>query len=140
MKLSNPDSAVECEPLCLEGLDHLIQSRSLSKIRRIYCGYAGFGQIFRSFSLNSPTIRLKRSKHLSQTSTSSLRSLISDRLLGACPERNRRSRNDIGEKLPCSTAESGFKTPSIVLSYPMQAFSGNMETKRSSHLLVFTTR
>jgi len=36
-----------------------------------------------SFSLNSPTIRLKRSKHLTQTSTSSLRSLISDRLLGA---------------------------------------------------------
>jgi len=28
--------------------------RSLSKIRRIYCGCAGFGQIFRSFSLNSP--------------------------------------------------------------------------------------
>ena len=27
--------------------------RSLSKIRRIYCGCAGFGQIFRSFSLNS---------------------------------------------------------------------------------------
>jgi len=77
MKLSNPDSAVECEPLCLEELDHLI---------------------------------------------------------GACPERNRRSRNDIGGKLPCSTAESGFKTPSIVLSYPMQAFSGNMETKRSSRL------
>ncbi len=29
--------------------------RSLSKIRRIYCGCAGFGQIFRSFSFNSPT-------------------------------------------------------------------------------------
>ena len=27
--------------------------RSLSQIRRIYCGCAGFGQIFRSFSLNS---------------------------------------------------------------------------------------
>jgi len=27
--------------------------RSLSKIRRIYCRCAGFGQIFRSFSLNS---------------------------------------------------------------------------------------
>ncbi len=27
--------------------------RSLSKIRPIYCGCAGFGQIFRSFSLNS---------------------------------------------------------------------------------------
>jgi len=34
------------------------------------------------FSLNSPTIRLKRSKHLTQTSTLSQRSLISDRLLG----------------------------------------------------------
>ncbi len=45
--------------------------RSLSEIRLIYYGCAGFGQIFRSFSLNSPTIRLKRSKHLTQTSTSS---------------------------------------------------------------------
>ncbi len=45
--------------------------RSLSQIRLIYCGGAGFGQIFRSFSLNSPTIRLKRSKHLTQTSTPS---------------------------------------------------------------------
>ncbi len=35
------------------------------------------------FSLNSPTIRLKRSKHLTQTSTPSQRSLIWDRLLGA---------------------------------------------------------
>ncbi|MFB3115705.1 MAG: hypothetical protein ACE1ZW_06965, partial [Nitrospirales bacterium] len=33
------------------------------------------------FSLNSPTIRLKRSKHLTQPSTPSSRSLISDRLL-----------------------------------------------------------
>ncbi len=34
------------------------------------------------FSVNSPTIRLTRSKHLTQTSTASSRSLISDRLLG----------------------------------------------------------
>ncbi len=34
--------------------------------------------------LNSPTIRLKRSKHLTQTRTSSRRSLISDRLLADC--------------------------------------------------------
>ncbi|MFB3115187.1 MAG: hypothetical protein ACE1ZW_04335, partial [Nitrospirales bacterium] len=33
-------------------------------------------------SLNSPTIRLKRSKHLTQTSTPSRRLLIVDRLLG----------------------------------------------------------
>ena len=33
---------------------HLKGARSLSKIRRIYCGCAGFGQIFRSFSLNRP--------------------------------------------------------------------------------------
>ena len=60
-----------------------VSSRSLSKIRRIYCGCVGFGQMFLSFSLNSPTIRLKRSKHLTQTSTPSQRSLISDGLLGA---------------------------------------------------------
>ena len=56
--------------------------RSLSKTRLIYCGCAGFGQIFRSFSFNSPTIRLKRSKDLTQTSASSQRSLILDGLLG----------------------------------------------------------
>ncbi len=57
------------------------RSKSLSEIRMIYCGCAGFGQIFRSFSLNSPTIRLKRSKNLTQTIIPSWRSLISDRLL-----------------------------------------------------------
>jgi len=35
------------------GLTRTELSRSLSKIRLIYCGCAGFGQIFRSFSLNS---------------------------------------------------------------------------------------
>ena len=57
--------------------------RSLSKIRLIYCGCAGFGQIFRSISLHSQTILLKRSKYLTRTSTASRRSLISDRLLGS---------------------------------------------------------
>ncbi len=33
---------------------HMMPFRSLSKIRLIYSGCAGFGQIFRSFSLNSP--------------------------------------------------------------------------------------
>jgi len=117
----------------------IMKGGSLSKIRPIYFGCAGFGQIFRSFSLNletavgsqksaqalgapgkiqkclittevtttfcispctpisytsflrptavsrlnSPTIRLKRSKNLAQTSTTpSRRSLILDRLLG----------------------------------------------------------
>jgi len=55
--------------------------RSPSKIRLISDKCAGFGQIFRSFSFNSSTIRLKRSKHLTQTSPSSPRSLNSDRLL-----------------------------------------------------------
>jgi hypothetical protein len=32
----------------------------------IYCPKAEFGQIFRSFSLNSGAIRLKRPKNLSQ--------------------------------------------------------------------------
>ena len=54
-----------------------IVSKSLSEIRLIYYGCAGFGRIFRSFSFNSPTIRLKRSKYLTQTSTPSQRSLIS---------------------------------------------------------------
>ncbi len=36
--------------LSIPGFD----ARSLSKIRRIYCGCTGFGQIFRSFSLNRP--------------------------------------------------------------------------------------
>ncbi len=70
-------------PLCLHDL---FEPRSLSQIRLIYCGCTGFGQIFRSFSLNSPTIRLTRSKYLTQTSTSSRRSLISDRLLETAVE------------------------------------------------------
>jgi len=32
----------------------------------VYCGKAEFGQIYRSFSLNSGAIRLKRSKNLPQ--------------------------------------------------------------------------
>ena len=59
----------------------LFLPRSLSQISRIYCGCAGFGQIFRSFSWNSPAIRFKQSKYLTQTATSSQRSLISDWLL-----------------------------------------------------------
>ena len=46
------------------------------------CGKAEVGQIFRSFSLKSPAIRLKRSKNLPQTDFPSLRSVKSDRLLG----------------------------------------------------------
>jgi len=60
----------------------IMKGGSLSKIRPIYFGCAGFGQISRSFLLKSPTIRLKRSKNLAQTSTPSRRSLILDRLLG----------------------------------------------------------
>jgi len=48
----------------------------------IYCVKAEFGQIFRSFSLNSGAIRLKRSKNLTQIGFPSLRSVKSDRLLG----------------------------------------------------------
>jgi len=55
----------------LHEIRSVILLRSLSEIRLIYYGSAGFGQIFQSFSLNSPTIRLKRSKHLTQTNTSS---------------------------------------------------------------------
>ena len=48
----------------------------------IYCGKSEFGQISRSFSLNSGAIRLKRSKNLTQIGFPSLRSVKSDRLLG----------------------------------------------------------
>ncbi len=48
----------------------------------IYGGKVEFGQIFRSFSLNSGAIRLKRPKNLTQIDFPSLRSVKSDRLLG----------------------------------------------------------
>jgi hypothetical protein len=47
----------------------------------IYCGKAEFGQISRSFSLNSGAIRFKRTKNLTQIGFPSLRSVKSDRLL-----------------------------------------------------------
>jgi len=47
----------------------------------IYCGKSEFGHIFRSFSLNSGAIRLKKSKNLTQIGFPSLRSAKSDRLL-----------------------------------------------------------
>ena len=56
--------------------------RSLSDLTLTYCGKAGLGQISRSFTLNRPTIRLKRSKNLTPTGFPSLRSVKSDRLLG----------------------------------------------------------
>src|SRR3546814_5608370 len=48
---------------------------SLSDLTLIYCGKAEFGQIFRSFSLNSPAIRPKRPKNLPQIGFPSLRSV-----------------------------------------------------------------
>jgi hypothetical protein len=44
----------------------------------IYCGEVEFGQIYRSFSLNSGAIRLKRPKNLTQIGFPSLRSVKSD--------------------------------------------------------------
>jgi len=46
--------------------------RSLSDLTLIYCGKAETGQIFRSFSLKGPAIRLKRAKNLSQSGFPSL--------------------------------------------------------------------
>jgi len=46
-----------------------------------YSEKAEFGQIFRSFSLNSDAIRLKRPKNLTQIGFLSLRSVKPDRLL-----------------------------------------------------------
>ncbi len=51
----------------------------------IYCEKAEFGQISRSFSLNSGAIRLKRPKNLTQIAFPSLRSVKSDRLLETQP-------------------------------------------------------
>ena len=45
------------------------------------CGKTEFGQISRSFSLNSGAIRLKRPKNLTQIGFPSLQSVKSDRLL-----------------------------------------------------------
>ena len=47
----------------------------------IYCGKTEFGQISRSFSLNSGAIRLKRPKNLTQIGFPSLRSVKPDSLL-----------------------------------------------------------
>jgi hypothetical protein len=47
----------------------------------IYCEKVEFGQISRSFSLNSGAIRLKRATNLTQIGFPSLRSVKSDRLL-----------------------------------------------------------
>jgi len=47
----------------------------------IYCGKAEFGQVSRSFSLNSGAIRLKTPKNLTQIGFPSLRSVKPDRLL-----------------------------------------------------------
>jgi len=47
----------------------------------IYCGKAEFGQISRSFSLNSGAIRLKRPKNLTQICFPSLQSVKPDRFL-----------------------------------------------------------
>ena len=46
----------------------------------IYCEKSEFGQISRSFSLNSGAIRLKRPKNLTQIGFLSLRSVKPDRL------------------------------------------------------------
>jgi len=48
----------------------------------IYYVKAEFGQISRSFALNSGAIRLKRPKNLTQIGFPSLRSVKPDRLLG----------------------------------------------------------
>ena len=58
-------------------------SRSLSKIRRIYCGCAGFGQIFRSFSLNRPNY----SPQTIETSDSNQHPLATIPNLGQAPRR-----------------------------------------------------
>ncbi len=58
-----------------------IPSRSLSKIRLIYCGCAGFGQIFRSFSFNSHHY----SPQTINTSDSNQHNLVTIANLGQAP-------------------------------------------------------
>ncbi len=50
-------------------------------LNMIYCGKTEFGQISRSYSVNSGAIRLTRPKNLTQIGFPSLRSVKSDRLL-----------------------------------------------------------
>ena len=57
--------------------------RSLSKIRRIYCGCAGGGQIFRSFSLHSPNY----SPQTIETSDSNQHPLVTIANLGQAPRK-----------------------------------------------------
>jgi len=57
--------------------------RSLSQIRQIYCGCAGFGQIFRSFSLNSPNY----SPQTIETSDSNQHPLVTIANLGQAPHK-----------------------------------------------------
>ena len=57
--------------------------RSLSKIRPIYCGCAGFGQIFRSFSLNSHNY----SPQTIETSDSNQHPLVTIANLGQAPRK-----------------------------------------------------
>jgi len=82
--------------------------RSPSKIRLISDKCAGFGQIFRSFSFNSSTIRLKRSKHLTPTSPSSPRSLISDRLLTSSRPSRAETLKTIHTELPTQANHTHF--------------------------------
>jgi len=56
-------------------------TRSLSDLRLFYCGIEETGQIFRSISLNRPTIRLNRAKNLPRSLNPSLRTRKPDRLL-----------------------------------------------------------
>jgi len=56
-------------------------SRSLSEIRLIYYGCAGFGQIFRSFSFNSPHY----SPQMIKKSDSNLHNLATIANLGQAP-------------------------------------------------------
>jgi len=60
------------------------QSRSLSKIRLIYCGCAGFGQIVRSFSFNSHHY----SPQTIEESDSNQHNLVTIAYLGQAPRKN----------------------------------------------------
>ena len=65
--------ALRLQPSLMKELKRVVEDeeiRSLSDLTLIYCGKAGLGQISRSFSLNRPTIRLKRSKNLAPTGLS----------------------------------------------------------------------
>ena len=85
-------------------------SRSLSKIRRIYCGCAGFGHIFRSFSLNSHYY----SPQTIETSDSNQHPLVTIANLGPAPRRTWQNKKSL---FTTEVTTTFFISPCTPISY-----------------------